>query len=274
MPAPNTSQISLTPPAAAAASTQTQSSSPSVAIIGAIIGGAAAVVIVTSGVYFYRRRRQRAKLSSSSSNPKESKEANLMSDLSSLDDKTSDLEDMVFTGTPWVQDVAGSVANCVLSIGKAAPIFGSIFEVLSEIKRHVDIYRAAEQECQRMSAWCSGVMVSLARLAEQVKGLDGITKQLLDQVLHKLKQYRDLITSRHEKSRGVAGSLLAFWTSKNFLTQSKEVQAQLELVTSNLMRRLQADTRIEVNQILHRSSLLPQMDRQLTCVGTAAESGR
>ena len=49
-------------------------------------------------------------------------------------------------------------------------------------------------------------------------------------------------------------------------SQSKEVQAQLELVMSNLMRRLQADTRVEVNQILQRSALLPQMDKQLTSI--------
>ena len=137
-------------------------------------------------------------------------------DLSSMDDRTSDLEEMVFTGTPWVQDVAGSVASCVLSIGQAAPIFGSIFVILGEIKKHVDTYRAAEQECQRMSAWCSGVMVSIARLAEEVKSLDESTEQLLDQVVLKLQQFRDLITSRLT-SQGIGGRLYAFWKSSGFL---------------------------------------------------------
>ena len=54
----------------------------------------------------------------------------------------------------FLADVGDGAVSGLLAAGAAAPIIGQVFTLLADLKKHLDKYIEAEEECRRMSVWC------------------------------------------------------------------------------------------------------------------------
>ena len=140
----------------------------------------------------------------------------------------------VLTGT--FLSMGGSTLEGLLAAGEAVPFVGEVCSVLLSLKRHVDDFHDAEEECRRLSVWCLAMMGSFSKLATETTVVDDAMKELLQAAGVVVRELYELVMKRHS-SDGVAARVCAFWTTGEYLDQAKMVKEKVQKALEALMLR-------------------------------------
>jgi len=105
--------------------------------------------------------------------------------------------------------------------------------------------------------------------------IDSNTDGLLRAAIPPLLELKKLTTSRREASTGYVGMTIAFWTSNEYLRKSGIAQNRVQSAIDALALRVQVNTQVDVQKVLKKCSMLPNMDKKLdTLVAMAEESNK
>ncbi len=170
---------------------------------------------------------------------------------------TQALQEKIFSNT----FIAGTevMFSIITATGEAVPVIGPIFTALKNIKDSVDLYGEANEECSRISVWCSAIVSCLGKLAKECH-IDEPTSELLTAVHVPLKEFGALIQDRLNLSKGVVGKILAFGTSSGFLAQAAIVQQKVQTAIDALKLQLSTTIQIGVDKVLKRTELLLNLE--------------
>jgi len=182
----------------------------------------------------------------------------------------SEVGSNIFDST-FVADAGEGAMMGLLAAGAAAPIIGQVFTLLADLKRHLDKYVEAEEECRRMSVWCMSMMAVLGKLAKDTT-VDHTSRQLLESAAQAIIKMRKLVLKRLEASSGWTGKLYAFWTSDTYLRHSRIAQNGLDKAIEALSLKVAVDTKADVEKMLKKVNILPQMDAKLNVLNSKMDA--
>ncbi len=154
---------------------------------------------------------------------------------------------------------AESTFEGILTAGESVPVIGDIFAILKKIKKNVDLFIEADEECARLSVWCQAIATCLGKLAGDCC-IDKATYELLTAVHIPLKQFSELIQDRVETSKGVLGKLMAFGATPNYKKKSALVQEKIKIAIDALKLQLAVSAHAAIEKVLERSALLLDLD--------------
>ena len=139
----------------------------------------------------------------------------------------------VLTGT-FLATMGGSTLEALLAAGEAVPFVGQVCQLLLKLKKHVDDFHEAEEECRRLSVWCVAMMGSFSRLAKETTVDDDAMKGHLRAAGTAVKELYELVMSRLE-SEGFAARVCAFWTTGGYLDKAMLVKERVQKALEALM---------------------------------------
>ena len=139
----------------------------------------------------------------------------------------------VLTGT-FLSTMGGSTLDGLLAAGEAVPFVGEVCSVLLMLKKHVDAFHEAEEECRRLSVWCLAMMGSFSKLATETTVVDDAMKDLLQAAGVAVLELYELVMTRHN-SNGVVARVCAFWTTAGYLDTAKLVKEKVQKALEALM---------------------------------------
>ena len=172
------------------------------------------------------------------------------------------LESSMFENT-FMQEACSATMNGILSAGEKAPVIGVIFAIIKQMKVQYDLYAESSEECRRLSVWCVSLIATIGHLANEAV-IDADTDRLLRAAVPPLLALKTLVVSRMETiNGGYKGKFMAFFTSKEYLDKSQEAQKHVKSAIHSLTFRVQVNTRIDVQNVLKKCEMLPNMDQKI-----------
>ena len=191
----------------------------------------------------------------------------------SLPDAAHELKCAMF-GNTFLEEASSALLDGILAAGQKVPAVGVIFAIMKDMKGHFDRFNESSEECRRLSVWCVSQMGTLGYLAKEAT-IDSNTDGLLRAAIPPLLELKKLTTSRREASTGYVGMTIAFWTSNEYLRKSGIAQNRVQSAIDALALRVQVNTQVDVQKVLKKCSMLPNMDKKLdTLVAMAEESNK
>ncbi|KAJ1476585.1 hypothetical protein T484DRAFT_3088278 [Baffinella frigidus] len=187
VPSPGDTSASVRPPGDTTPTPAAESGSSTALIAGAAAGGA--LVLLVGAWALWRCRRPRVDptlLADASSWLQVSEEGN-----SFLPGKSAALGGCVLTGT-FLEVMSVASLDALLAGGEAVPFVGDVCKLLQKLKKYVDDFHGAEEECRRLSVWSLAMMGSFSRLAKEGKKVNAEMKALLNAAGMAVK-----VTSKH-----------------------------------------------------------------------------
>jgi len=189
----------------------------------------------------------------------------------SLPDAAHELKSAMFDNT-FLEEASSAMLDGILAAGQKVPAVGVIFSIMKDMKGHFDRFNESSEECRRLSVWCVSQMGTLGYLAKEAT-IDSNTDGLLRAAIPPLLELKKLTTSRREASTGYVGMTIAFWTSNEYLRKSGIAQNRVQSAIDALALRVQVNTQVDVQKVLKKCSMLPNMDKKLDTLVAMAEEG-
>ena len=160
-------------------------------------------------------------------------------------------------------DGAGHVVvDGILSVGQKVPCIGAIFSILKDLKENLHQHIEAEEECRRLSVWCTGMIATIGHLGREAT-IDKATNDLLRAAIPPLLDLKKLVMARRDASSGYLNTMINFWTGSEYLRRSSLAQQRVKSAIEALSLRVQFNTQIDVQRMLKKCENLPAMDKKL-----------
>ena len=142
------------------------------------------------------------------------------------------------------------------------PCIGAIFSILKDLKENLHQHIEAEEECRRLSVWCTGMIATIGHLGREAT-IDKATNDLLRAAIPPLLDLKKLVVARRDASSGYLNTMINFWTGSEYLRRSSLAQQRVKSAIEALSLRVQVNTQIDVQMMLKKCENLPAMDKKL-----------